>query len=136
MPLVWAHAEYLKLVRSLADGRVFDLPPQTAGRYLGKMIPVPYFIWRFNHKIRRVPSGRVLRIETLAPARVRWSDDDWQTVRDEASRDTGLSLWSVDLPTEALAEGRTVRFTFFWPDADRWEGVDFEVEVGPYELMC
>jgi hypothetical protein len=27
MPLVWAHAEYLKLRRSLRDGRVFDLPP-------------------------------------------------------------------------------------------------------------
>ena len=26
MPLVWAHAEYLKLRRSLHDGRVFDLP--------------------------------------------------------------------------------------------------------------
>ena len=24
IPLVWAHAEYIKLVRSVADGRVFD----------------------------------------------------------------------------------------------------------------
>jgi glucoamylase len=35
MPLVWAHAEYLKLRRSLADGAVFDRPPQTVARYLG-----------------------------------------------------------------------------------------------------
>ena len=34
MPLVWAHAEYIKLVRSLQDGVVFDLPPQTVARYL------------------------------------------------------------------------------------------------------
>ena len=27
MPLVWAHAEYVKLRRSLRDGRVFDMPP-------------------------------------------------------------------------------------------------------------
>jgi glucoamylase len=26
MPLVWAHAEYVKLARSLRDGRVFDTP--------------------------------------------------------------------------------------------------------------
>ena len=26
MPLVWAHAEYLKLCRSLRDGEVFDRP--------------------------------------------------------------------------------------------------------------
>jgi glucoamylase len=33
MPLAWAHAEYIKLRRSLAEGRVFDLPPQTWQRY-------------------------------------------------------------------------------------------------------
>ncbi|MDQ2687034.1 MAG: glycoside hydrolase family 15 protein, partial [Armatimonadota bacterium] len=34
MPLVWAHAEFLKLLRSLKDGQVWDTPPQTAERYL------------------------------------------------------------------------------------------------------
>jgi glucoamylase len=34
MPLVWAHAEYAKLVRSLHDGRVFDMPQQPYERYL------------------------------------------------------------------------------------------------------
>ncbi len=29
MPLTWAHAEYLKLRRSIADGRVFDMPTET-----------------------------------------------------------------------------------------------------------
>ncbi len=32
-PLVWAHAEYVKLLRSLRDGAVFDLPRQTVRRY-------------------------------------------------------------------------------------------------------
>jgi glucoamylase len=34
MPLAWAHAEYVKLLRSLRDGRVFDTPSQTVERYL------------------------------------------------------------------------------------------------------
>ncbi len=34
MPLVWAHAEYVKLVRSLADGAVFDRPGICVRRYL------------------------------------------------------------------------------------------------------
>ena len=34
MPLVWAHAEYAKLVRSLHDGRIFDLPHQAHSRYV------------------------------------------------------------------------------------------------------
>jgi glucoamylase len=33
MPLVWAHAEHLKLLRSLHEGQVFDLPPQAVQRY-------------------------------------------------------------------------------------------------------
>ncbi|MCB1087365.1 MAG: glucan 1,4-alpha-glucosidase, partial [Verrucomicrobiae bacterium] len=33
MPLVWAHAEYVKLVRSLADHAVFDRPVASAERY-------------------------------------------------------------------------------------------------------
>ena len=33
-PLLWAHGEYIKLRRSLRDGRVFDAPPQTFTRYL------------------------------------------------------------------------------------------------------
>ncbi|MGH8337247.1 MAG: glycoside hydrolase family 15 protein, partial [Gammaproteobacteria bacterium] len=32
MPLVWAHAEYVKLSRSLREERVFDMPPQTVER--------------------------------------------------------------------------------------------------------
>ena len=36
MPLVWAHGEYVKLLRSLKDGRVFDMSPHTMRRYLDK----------------------------------------------------------------------------------------------------
>ena len=32
-PLAWAHAEYVKLLRSLADGRVFDLYAPVQIRY-------------------------------------------------------------------------------------------------------
>jgi glucoamylase len=35
-PLVWAHAEHVKLLRSLDDGAVFDAPPQTRQRYLAQ----------------------------------------------------------------------------------------------------
>lgn len=34
MPLVWAHAEYIKLRRSLADGAVFDMPRLSYERYV------------------------------------------------------------------------------------------------------
>jgi glucoamylase len=130
MPLVWAHAEYLKLRRSLRDGRVFDLPPQTVQRYITEKTISPRMIWRFNHKIRSMPAGKILRIETLAPAIIHWSADDWKTVQDAKSRDMALGIHAVDLPTQELPEGKQVKFTFYWPDADHWEAADFVVRVG------
>jgi len=129
MPLVWAHAEYIKLCRSLADGRVFDMPPQTVQRYQVEGTASVYHPWRFNHKCRSLPAGKVLRIELLAPATVHWSLDGWKTTQDSRSRDTGLGVHVADLSTVSMPPGGEVVFTFFWPDANRWEGTDFKVRV-------
>ena len=131
MPLVWAHAEYLKLRRSLQDGRVFDMPPHTVQRYLAEKTVSPRMVWRFNHKIRWMPAGKMLRIETLAPAVIHWSGDDWKTVHDVTSHDTGLGIHVADLSTKSLPKGNHVKFTLYWPDANHWQGTDFSVHVGP-----
>jgi glucoamylase len=129
-PLVWAHAEYIKLRRSIDDGRVFDQPPQTVQRYLveGKR-DSPYAGWRFNNKLRTMDAGKILRVITLAPARVHWGVDTWCAVQDVVAKDTGLGVYFADLDTQALPAGSSVEFTFFWPDVDRWEGTDFSVGV-------
>ena len=124
-------AEYLKLRRSLRDGRLFDLPPQTVQRYLVAKMTSAYAVWRFNHKIRAMPGGKILRVETFAPAVVHWSNDEWATVQDSTARDVGLGVYTADIPTAALAEGKQLKFTFYWPIAAHWEGADFVVGVGP-----
>jgi glucoamylase len=129
MPLVWAHAEHVKLLRSLRDGKVFDMPPQTVERYLIEKKVSPHSPWRFNHKCRDLTAGKILRIETLAPAVVHWSCDEWQTVHDTPTRDTDLGIHVADLPTSALPAGASVIFTFYWPTASKWEGADFRVYV-------
>lgn len=131
MPLVWAHSEYLKLVRSLADGAVFDLPPQTAQRYLKEKTESQFLFWRFDHQIRELPQSKNLRVEVLAPARVHWSGDGWQSRADAETRDSKLGVYFVDLPTSHLAAGAGVEFTFFWPQADRWEGQNFATKISP-----
>jgi glucoamylase len=130
MPLVWAHAEYLKLRRSLDDGRVFDMPPQTVKRYLTDKTVSPRMVWRFNHKICSMPAGKTLRIETLAPAIIHWSGDDWKTIHDVTAREAVLGMHIADLDTKTLADGRDVKFTLYWPDAEHWQGEDFAVRVG------
>lgn len=128
-PLVWAHSEYVKLVRSLKDGKVFDQSPQTVKRYrVEKREPV-YWAWRFNNKCRTIPAGKTLRLTVMAPAMVHWSVDSWRTAHDDPTRDTGLGIHVVDLPTSGMASGEAVVFTFFWAESRNWENANFIVTI-------
>lgn len=129
MPLVWAHAEYIKLCRSLADGKVFDMPPQPVQRYQVEGQGSDLAIWRGNNKCQQLPAGKRLRIELREPALVHWSADGWQTTRDATTRDTGLGIHVVDLPSAQLDAGAELVFTFHWTGSDRWEAENFRVTV-------
>lgn len=129
MPLVWAHAEYVKLARSLAAGQLFDQPPQPVQRYQIEQTGSPYTSWRFNHKIHTISPGSILRLELLSSGRVHWSVDGWQTYHDTATGDTGLGVYIADLPTTGLPPESVIDFTFYWPQAGHWEGTDFAVRV-------
>ncbi len=132
MPLVWAHAEYLTLRRSLRDGRLFDQPRQTVQPYLKEKTVSPRLTWRFNHKLRSLPPGKILRIKLLASAVIHWTADDWTTCQDMKTHDAGLGIHIVDLPTQSLFEGAQLKFTLYWPGAGNWEGKDFMVRFATW----
>jgi glucoamylase len=129
MPLMWAHAEYIKLLRSVRDGRLSDLIVDVADRYLGGRADRQLFeVWKFTRQVRSVKRGYVLRIQVPASFRLHWSDDEWQTVKDTPSSATTLGVEFVDIPI--LAAQRTpIRFTFFWMARGSWEGRDYLVSV-------
>jgi glucoamylase len=128
-PLVWAHSEYIKLVRSLKDGKIFDQAPQTVKRYRAEKRRSVFCEWRFNNKCRVMPAGKTLRIAVMAPASVHWSNDGWNTTNDLAARDTGAGIFVADLPTSELPPRSSVVFTMYWPQGQRWEGIDFSVTI-------
>ena len=127
LPLTWAHAEYIKLRRSLHDGRVFDTPPTVVDRYQRRAVRDGRLTWRFNHKISRIPAGRPLRIETLAPAEVHFTCDGWTTRTVADSLPPRFGVYVFDLP--ALAPGQRLEFTFHWTDVGRWEERPFVVRA-------
>ncbi|RWO41072.1 MAG: glucan 1,4-alpha-glucosidase [Mesorhizobium sp.] len=130
MPLVWAHSEHIKLLRSLRDGAVFDMPPQGVKRYIEDKTVSPFRTWRFNNKIRTMPEGKTLRVELLDPATVHWSTDNWATAHDSHTVENAFGIHLADLPAASLPEGSTLLFTFFWPGTGDWENVDFSVISG------
>ncbi|MFZ0277554.1 MAG: glucan 1,4-alpha-glucosidase [Candidatus Sulfotelmatobacter sp.] len=128
-PLVWAHSEYIKLRRSLRDGKIFDQAPQTVQRYQVEKPIREFSGWRINNKPRSIPRHKKLRIKLLDPALVRWSIDGWKSAHDTNTRDTGMGLHILDLPTASLPAGSPITFTFLWTQENRWEGKDYTVTV-------
>jgi glucoamylase len=128
-PLVWAHSEYVKLRRSMRDNKIFDQPPQTVQRYQVEKPTREFSGWRINNKPRSIPPHKKLRIKLLNPALVHWSLDGWESSHDTNSRDTGLGLHILDLPTASLPPGSQIMFTFYWTQENRWEGKDYTVTV-------
>lgn len=126
MPLMWAHAEYIKLLRSTQDGRVFDWIPEVAERYLNNRTGKPLEIWKFNRQIRSVKRGQTLRIQAVAPFQLRWSKDNWQTVQDTASTAISLNIHYVDLSIGSDQQA-PIDFTFLWTGIERWENRNYQV---------
>ena len=129
MPLVWAHAEYLKLCRSLLDGCVYDMPPQILERYAGVSKPCNFTVWAFNHKVRKLPHGKNLRLVLHAAARISWSTDGWTTDHEQVTLDSTLGVHMADLPTKGLKAGTPIYFRFYWLDKESWESTDYYVEI-------
>jgi glucoamylase len=131
MPLMWAHAEYLKLLRSTADGAVFDLVPEVAERYLrGRRRRRRLEIWKPNRRVGQVRAGDTLRVQAPARFRLVWTDDEWATRHDTEATMTALDIGYVDLPI-ARGQRSPIRFTFLWSEGDRWEGADYSVATVP-----
>ncbi|HET6203914.1 MAG TPA: glycoside hydrolase family 15 protein [Planctomycetota bacterium] len=128
MPLMWAHAEYIKLLRSAHDGQVFDRIPAVVERYQGRRRVPPIEVWAFSRRVRSVRPGTILRLQARAPFRVRWTAEEWSVVGDTASTSTALGISFADIPI-ARGQAAPIRFTFFWPEVERWEGRDFVIHV-------
>lgn len=128
MPLVWAHAEHIKLLRSLADGAVFDLPPQPVRRYQRERRAPRVQPWRPDWRTPRIPSGGVLRIELPEQSVVAWSLDDWRTRNETATHDTGLGAHVVELPANQGSD--RIVFTWSGTAADAGNGETVEVTTG------
>jgi glucoamylase len=128
-PLAWAHAEYVKLLRSVRDGAVFDRPEQTVLRYgTGYTRPLTR-VWRFNHKFKELPAGHTLRVELLEPAVVRWRAGRGAATQEVNTADTGLGLHVADLPTDRLSAGSAVAVTLHRTAAGKRDETVFKIAV-------
>ncbi len=133
VPLVWAHAEYLKLLRSAVDGRVFDRVEPVYARYCepeGRLaLHRNLEIYSLRRPIQKMKAGTALRILDPAPFSVTWSTDGWKTVNFTPSRSLGSAGHSADLYSPFLPDGGVLQWTLQWTGDSRWLGYNVNVRL-------
>jgi glucoamylase len=133
-PLVWAHAEYLKLLRSVANGKVFDRISVVEERYAvpkdKRMFQSRLEIYQLSRPISVVVQGGTLRLMDAARFRLIYTQDDWKTQTQVDARLVGRAVAFVDIAVP-LDQTGGIEFTFYWPEEDRWLGHNCTVEVHP-----
>lgn len=131
MPLMWAHAEYIKLLRSTTDGKVFDIVPEVVARYQDSNFQrTAVDFWSFSHPTPEINAGRTLRIVAARPFQLRWTANDWQGQTDALSQTVMRGLESLDIPVPSTQRD-SIYFTFRWLETQAWEGRNFSVLVHP-----
>jgi glucoamylase len=130
MPLCWSHAEYVSLVRSAHDGVCFDRVEPAFQRYVVNPVKTPYEMWGARHPIRCMSPGQILRLILEFDVTIVWSANGWAgTNKTDATPLGALNMWFADLPTKDCPAGSVIEFTFFWKEAQRWEGRNYSVAV-------
>ncbi|AWN22167.1 glucan 1,4-alpha-glucosidase [Deinococcus irradiatisoli] len=128
MPLMWAHAEFIKLLWAREHGAPFECLQAVHERYAaGGPKPTTRF-WRTNSPVNRLPKGMDLLIEDARPFTLHLGHDQWQNVRDLPAQALPFGRWGVRLRASALRGQRSVEFTRLF--AEGWEGRDHQVRLG------
>jgi glucoamylase len=136
VPLVWAHAEYLKLLRSAVDGKVFDRIDPVYERYCEpngqKKRRTDLEIYTSKRPLQRVRAGSILRILDEEEFEVVWTSDGWRTTHAAPSHSVGSAGFSAEIIPEGLKEDKQsngISFTLHWTEQDTWLGHNVDVKV-------
>jgi glucoamylase len=134
-PLVWAHSEYLKLLRSASDGSVFDRIPVVESRYAvpkdKRTFTNHVEVFEVTRPVSSIFSGHTLRIVDRQHFRIIYTFDNWNTTLAKEAHSVGYPGSFVDIPTTPDQVG-SILFTLAWPgqnEQERWLGRDIEVSI-------
>ena len=129
MPLIWAHSEFLKLLRSRERQQPLELLDSVWSRYRGQRPEAATWHWRDQVPVSVLPAGRSLVIEDRREFVLHFGFDGWQRIEDIASRPLGLGMHGVHLDARRLARAISLQFTRLFRAEERWEGIDHDIAL-------
>ena len=142
-PLVWAHAEYLKLLRSALDGKVFDRIEPVFRRYgrfhsehnharsahHGRAHETCIEMFSQRRPIQEITPHTTLRVLNDKRFVLVWSDNGWQTTNSTQSRSLGSAGFSADILPAERELPAALSLTFFWPEENHWLGHNYDIRI-------
>ena len=132
-PLVWAHAEYLKLLRSAVDGKVFDRIDPVYDRYCEpsgrRRLRRDVEVYTLRRPIQKIPAGSTLRIIDQNRFNLIWSVDGWKSNNTTPSHSIDTAGHTVDISTTLGQAGGELSWTLYWVDQDRWLGYNVNLQI-------
>jgi glucoamylase len=133
MPLVWAHAEFLKLLAARELRQPIELLSVVRDRY-GQRRGSAAWHWRHEMPFDTLPRGRDLIIEAGTAFVLHLGFDSWRDAEDRPSQLLPFGRHGVRLTAHELARRGKVIFTYYFGEEARWDGVDHEVRLTEEEV--
>ncbi|KXU97678.1 glucan 1,4-alpha-glucosidase [Caballeronia megalochromosomata] len=130
MPLVWAHAEFLKLLIARHRRRPIELLSSVERRYHAQRPEAATWHWRHAQPFDALPAGRALIIENPEPFHLHYGFDGWHEVSDKPSEARAFSIQGVRFDRADVSDHSVLDFTFYFPESQRWAGDDYHVRLG------
>ena len=143
MPLLWAHAEFLKLLVARERRNPVEQLVSVAQRYApwrhngqgrhdepGERIDAPTGTWHWRDEVPvlQLEAGRSLVVEAREPFTLQLGFDGWQCAEARVAMQQPFGLWGVRLSAAELSSVAEINFTRRFSDG--WEGVNHRVTLG------
>lgn len=129
MPLAWAHAEFVMLSVSRAQGHSSDRPQAVWRRYAGRRPDPDVWVWTPGAAIASLAAGKDLLLVLPRPALLHYGFDGWRAVAEQGSEDMGLGLHAARIAAGRLAGHARLDFTWRWLDNGDWLGRDEQLRL-------
>ena len=130
MPLVWAHAEFIKLLWARQHKQAYEALEVVTKRYQQDNPTPKVRFWRRDSPVWSLPAKLALTLQDTKPFAVRYGfgpADDWQSVQERQAEEGLFGLWEVPLSAAELRGQTALNFTQRFDSG--WEGRDYRVEL-------
>lgn len=127
MPLIWAHAEFIKLIYIHISQKPIEQLSCVTDRYLKNKQKSDAIYWYDTISCGSVSSKYKLWIQANSSFNLHYGFDGWNDIQDKASQALGFGMHGVCLNLKNLA-GKTINFTRHFDD-NGWEGKNWVLPV-------